>query len=378
MKNINRLILDSLNRSSFRWAIIHKLDEIFIGCENDIDIFISKNDFKPIINLFLNSCKTHEFKIIRQKKMTSGISFSIYCEKNNEFAKFDFVFDMTVYFISFLKKDLILENVNKSLYPTLKKDVATLIVQYKNILRKNPFKFRFNSKYVKLIPTVSILGFLSALYFNLRNKPGKFVILLGPDGSGKTTISNILTNNFKKVFFSARLYHFNFKFFPRLNKFKLRKRQEPDYTLPNSGTYAKIQSRFKSVIYTIYYGIEIIITSNLRGRQLISNGCLLIFDRYLHDYFFQRSYRKAPVNLLKFILKLCYKPDLIIYLDGEAESINKRKNELSPDEIKIQQNLIKNKLIPFWISKKVTIIPFNTTINNAEDILPLLEKYFVK
>ena len=216
------------------------------------------------------------------------------------------------------------------------------------------------------------------LYLNLRNQPGKFIVLVGPDGSGKTTISNILIENYKKVFFSARLYHFNFKLFPRLNNLKFSKTKDPDYTLPNSGTNAKIQTSFRSTIYTIYYGLELVITSNLMGRKLVSDGCLLIFDRYLHDYFFQRSYRKTPTRILKFFLKLCYKPDIIIFLEGDPKSINKRKNELSSNEINTQQNLIKNKLLPYWRSQKVTIISFNTTANQPDSILSILEKNLIQ
>ena len=81
---------------------------------------------------------------------------------------------------------------------------------------------------------------------------------------------------------------------------------------------------------------------------------------------------------LGFILKLCYKPDLVIFLEGDPKSINKRKNELSSNEINIQQNLIKNKLLQYWNDNNVQTISFNTTNNNPESLMVILEKFFVK
>lgn len=378
MKNSVKIILDKLNSLNINWAIIHKEDEIFNGIENDVDILISKEKYERFIFEFKIFLKENQFKILLKKEMTAGISYSLFNPQFNEFIKFDFLFDLTIKFISFLNLQKLLEIDYKNGYPVLLKKKSSILNEYKILFRKNPIKYyktkiKTNKIFFKKFPKLYLLNYLQASITNFNNsRKGKFIVLVGPDGSGKSTISHIISTELKKIFFSVKNYHFSYRIFPRLNKLKLKPTPEPDYTLSNSGTNSPIQPMFKAIIYCLYYGLESIIGSNLFLTRLTSRGSLIIYDRFIHDYFFQRSYRKAPSFLIRTVLNLCKKPDLIIYLHGSPKKINLRKDELSESEISIQQKLIESRLIPFWTKKRLNILKIDTTSDSDFDIIDII------
>ncbi|MGB2351683.1 MAG: hypothetical protein ACPH9O_08665 [Akkermansiaceae bacterium] len=192
--------------------------------------------------------------------------------------------------------------------------------------------------------------FFSNISQHLRPPMSGLVVLLGPDGSGKSTIADRVAQElYKQPYKICRRYEYNFRILPELKQFKKwvagllgRKLQEQEVIEPGtegSGMNADHHA-LKGMGYVTYYALGYILGRlplfKLRGR-----GALLVFARYFHDYYYQRGYGKVPRWYLRVLEALVPKPDLILYLDRDAEEIYRGKPELDVDEIRRQQTIIR-------------------------------------
>jgi thymidylate kinase len=96
----------------------------------------------------------------------------------------------------------------------------------------------------------------------------------------------------------------------------------------------------KGMVYVTYYALDYIL-GRLPLFKLRGQGAMLMFARFFHDYYYQRGYGKVPRWYLRTLEALVPKPDLILYLDRDADEIYRGKPELDADEIRRQQKVIK-------------------------------------
>ena len=175
------------------------------------------------------------------------------------------------------------------------------------------------------------------------NPSGLFVCLIGPDGSGKTTISRGLQGDMKGLFSKVRYFHGHLGILPELKAYynaidrflgwsekKVATLQE-EFFRPDTPPF----SRLRSMTYVLYYAMDYFL-GHVRIRRAKGYGELVIFDRYFYDYFIQQPYAKLPRWILIGILWFLPKPDIIIWLKNEPEIIHKRKPELTPSQIRQQ------------------------------------------
>lgn len=219
-----------------------------------------------------------------------------------------------------------------------------------DVVKSNYGKYGFLS-----IVNVFEWGFL-AMKDKVKPKQGVFVAIIGPDGSGKTTLVNEVCDDLqvseqKGLFSQTHHMASNFEILPRLSKvlsiltFKKDKnrqrRSSEGFQGHHSGMQDEPNSSLRSMLYISWYSIDLIL-----GRWFIfrkkSQGELIFFARYFYDYYYQRGNRNAPKWFLKFFELLIPKPDLVFYIDRSPEDIYKMKPELSIDEIARQQTIIDN------------------------------------
>jgi len=202
-----------------------------------------------------------------------------------------------------------------------------------------------------LIRTVHSPGFIAMFsrfirYYISRYKRfssgslGLFVVLLGPDGAGKTSLSDRLADRLGQLLFKGTSrYHMQFNMIPKLSNvlYKLFRFQteQIDFTRKHSGSSIAPHLPWRSFLYVCYYSLDFLF-GRLRLRKEKGLGCLILFDRYFYDFYFQRCNRRLSTRILDVFRYMVPKPDLVLLLESDPETIYARKDELELDEIRIQ------------------------------------------
>lgn len=173
----------------------------------------------------------------------------------------------------------------------------------------------------------------------IRGRPHLFLCLIGPDGSGKSTISNEIIESISDIFEEKHYYHGHFGILPELSKFiPFYKSKEENMNESDSSKEYQTPNKFIASILMVYYAIDYIFgyAKIFRNR---SKGNLIIFDRYFYDYIIQPSSFGINSLLFRVLSLLIPSPDLVIYLHSPSELIYTRKPELTTQEIDRQAGI---------------------------------------
>ena len=172
---------------------------------------------------------------------------------------------------------------------------------------------------------------LRPLFFTLY-RHGLSIVLLAPDGAGKSTLAESLAN---EGIFQARLIHMGFK---------------------GSATTSSLPTTriFRNLIINADAGNRLIIKP-LKAGDYISRlleqwlriavsiyhktrGRFIIFDRYVYDTYLGPSPQSFSQRLRRsLLLRTCIQPDLVFFLDAPGEILFKRKGEHTPERLEKQR-----------------------------------------
>lgn len=161
----------------------------------------------------------------------------------------------------------------------------------------------------------------------------KYIVVLGPDGSGKTTIADQLAENLSENHAVRRL-NFSFGIMPSISRALGRKEREaaPEGTL-NAGMVRPLRP-LKAVFLAVWYGIDHVLGHITLYRK--PPGETVIFARSYHDFLYQRAYLNLPRIVPRFFLALGPKPNLVVTPKRDAAVIHDDKPELTIEEIEEQ------------------------------------------
>lgn len=168
------------------------------------------------------------------------------------------------------------------------------------------------------------------------------VVLAGPDGSGKTTVLQRLAEREDLPFTRRELARESVNALPRLDRIVglWERFRPPAFPAPQEGTRHSAMVRplpaWKSALIATYHALDMFFGRRrlLRPR---TEPCLLLFDRSFYDFSFLPGHANLPGWYLRRLQAFIPAPDLLLFLDRDAESIYRGKPELVPDEIRRQQ-----------------------------------------
>ncbi len=158
---------------------------------------------------------------------------------------------------------------------------------------------------------------------------GMFVVALGPDGAGKSTVIKHLVMATQPAFGGSQLFHWRpASLWPRKHVGNV---TDPHGQVPHSAWWSI--ARILSHILDYWFGYL------TKIRPALARSQLVVFDRYFYDLIVdRRRYRyNGPQWLLSALTPFVPKPDLVFILDASEEKVLSRKQELDFQEVRRQR-----------------------------------------
>lgn len=184
--------------------------------------------------------------------------------------------------------------------------------------------------------------FSGRLKSHLRPSHGFFIVFLGPDGAGKTTIAKgLLEAQIIKDVFPRRVYlyrRFTISWLKKIvQAIKNDGKSTFDTEIRDDDSPVPLGT-CKAAIYSIYLGFEYLL-GYYALQRIRSNAGVVAFDRYFYDYLVFEDFGRCPRWLLMAIIRIIPRPDALVYLQNDPKTIYARKPERSVDEIERQAKI---------------------------------------
>jgi thymidylate kinase len=159
---------------------------------------------------------------------------------------------------------------------------------------------------------------------------GLLITVIGPDGSGKDTVIDGMSQELQRGFRSTAFYHWR----PNII---LPRKPAPPVTDPHA---IPPRGPFLSSLFLLGFVLDYWIGYAFRIRPYLTRGTLVIFDRYFYDVIVdpKRARFAGPAWLANLLARLVPSPDLTVLLDADAELMFARKGELSVEELQRQRH----------------------------------------
>ena len=201
------------------------------------------------------------------------------------------------------------------------------------------FKFRVSSE--RYAPTVWLgekMGhrtprsqpFVSRQVWAPRGRTGLWVVLMGPDGVGKSSVITGLASGLSTGFAGCTTYH--------LRAGVLRSSRETVTNCDPHGQAARgtVISAFKLVYLLVANWLGYF----LAIRTQLARGQLILFDRYFPDCLIDPLRYRLPTEcrrMAALVARLLPRPDLYVVLDAPANVLQERKREVTLAESERQR-----------------------------------------
>lgn len=189
--------------------------------------------------------------------------------------------------------------------------------------------------------------------YRYKNPVGMSIAILSPDGGGKSTVINEISDRVSGSFHGIDVRYIRPRLFKNLGRYNVINPTKEEKSNPNPHD-KELHNPVKSLIRFLFYNLDYQLGTIFDVKLQKVRKKLVIYDRYYYDYYVDM--KRYQYNLPKWLPKVFEfsipKPDLIFILDAPAEILYERKQELTLDELKRQReeykkiaNKMKNAII---------------------------------
>jgi len=184
------------------------------------------------------------------------------------------------------------------------------------------------------------LDTLARVWYDLKrfigrwlHPPGILIVLLGADGSGKSTVATGLSERLHHTFKPDKSLRVHWKPAVFLRR---RRAERPPTTEPHSQTP---RGWMTSLLVLAYHWLEFLAGVGLQFHPALFHNGLVLIDRYHYDFEVDpRRYRlQVSPSVVRALFRLLPKPDLVFLLDAPPEVLQARKQEVPLDETRRQR-----------------------------------------
>ena len=426
LTSLLKFFFDGLAKNNIEYAVLRNYEKLPYETSRDIDLFIDQKDYTQVFEMLSKIAGEHGFSIVKE---TSKFKYRkvILTDSSSPFDYFfqlDFFMNENLFGIDFFNSkewETINNSVNNINNPTkllylssllltavfhgdIKQryiDIINIEIQDSVLLDKlqSLLSKKIGTKNTSLLlqeiangnsvfmhlrlrsrlffftmqifrsPFSSSLNFLYFIKGHMTlffTPPGKFVVFVGPDGSGKTsTINEIKKKAIPELYTDSFYFHGQVSFLPELKNLKLFFKKDKNVFVEKKINKDQPIQSLKDVklkyVYVTYYAINQLL---LYPTLLILKwrNRIIIGDRYFYDYYFQNGFNWKSVKYLNFLTKCIPRPDITVILKNSSDTIYKRKPEISVSEIERQIKLISLHKERFFNVQELT------TSSSIEDI----------
>jgi thymidylate kinase len=176
------------------------------------------------------------------------------------------------------------------------------------------------------------------------SKPtGRFIVMEGADGVGKSTVLKLLLPKLLEAgrYSGARFFHW------KPVKGGVHDGGIPE-TVPHDPRGTTPRNPAASLLYLGYHWLTFWSGYFRYIRPALRRGMLVVADRYTYDILLDP--RRFRLNLPDWVLRVFVRtlphPDAVLALVADPATVRKRKPELSVEEIKAYQKRLEHGIIP--------------------------------
>jgi thymidylate kinase len=181
---------------------------------------------------------------------------------------------------------------------------------------------------------------LARLLGRIRKPSGLVLVLLGPDGAGKSTLAKNLMVSVTSAFRHGVTFHWRPGLLPMLGR--LVGKESPGSVAEPHGR--STHGRLLSVVVMLYYWVDFLVGYWVRIFPSKVRSTFIVFDRYFPDFLVDpvRYRLQLQPRFVMILYHFLPKPDVVLALLPDVVTIQERKKELTSEELSNQSERLQN------------------------------------